>query len=218
VQNRSAQNIFITLEGPDGSGKSTQLQLLGDRLEAEGVHPVRLTREPGGTTLSEQVRKILMDWEGDPDPLVDALLFNAARRRHVTDVIKPALEEGATVVCDRFGDSTLAYQGYGSGGPLDQLRTIIDIATDRLRPVRTVLLDIPVEVGLSRRRGGSAEEMTRFETNDDAHGPAFHQRVREGYLEMATAEPERWRVVDAAREPDQVATSVWESLRDLFEP
>jgi dTMP kinase len=217
VQNRSVHDIFITLEGPDGSGKSTQLRLLGDRLAAEGVHPVKLTREPGGTTLSEQVRKILMDWQGDPDPLVDAMLFNAARRRHVTDVIKPALEEGATVVCDRFGDSTLAYQGYGSGGPLDQLRTIVDIATGSLRPVRTILLDVPFEVGLSRRRGGSATEMTRFETNDDAHGPAFHQRVREGYLEMATGEPERWRVVDAAREPDQVAASVWDAVRDLFE-
>ncbi len=209
--------LFITLEGPDGSGKSTQLRLLGDLLAAEGVQPVKLTREPGGTTLSEQVRKVLMDWQGEPDPLVDALLFNAARRQHVTDVIKPALEAGATVVCDRFGDSTLAYQGYGSGAPLDQLRTIIEIATDRLRPARTILLDIPVEVGLSRRRGGSLDEMTRFETNDDAHGPAFHQRVREGYLEMAAAEPERWRVVDAGREPDQVAASVWDAVRDLFE-
>jgi dTMP kinase len=217
VHNKISPSIFITLEGPDGSGKSTQLRLLGDRLASEGVHPVKLTREPGGTTLSEQVRTVLMDWQGEPDPLVDALLFNAARRQHVTDVIKPALEGGATVVCDRFGDSTLAYQGYGSGAELDQLRTIIDIATDRLRPARTILLDIPVEVGLSRRRGGSAAEMTRFETNDDAHGPAFHQRVRDGYLEMAAAEPERWRVVDAARDPDQVAASVWDAVSDLFE-
>ena len=212
----SPSGIFITLEGPDGSGKSTQLQLLGQRIQALGV-PVRLTREPGGTTLSEQVRKILMDWEGEPDPLIDALLFNAARRRHVNDVIKPALESGSTVVCDRFGDSTLAYQGYGSGAPLDKLRSIIDIATDGLRPARTVLLDIPVELGLARRASGSAAEMTRFETNDEAHGAAFHQRVRDGYLEMAAAEPDRWRVVDASEVPEVVAAAVWDAVRDLFE-
>jgi len=209
--------IFITLEGPDGSGKSTQLQLLGDRIEAVSRSPVRLTREPGGTTLSEQVRQVLMNWQGDPDPIVDALLFNAARRRHMTDVIRPELDQGSVVVCDRFGDSTLAYQGYGSGGALEELRTIILIATGGLRPARTVLLDIPVEVGLARRRGGSEAEMTRFETNDDAHGPAFHQRVRDGYLAMAEAEPDRWRVVDAARDAGEVADSVWTAVRDMFE-
>ena len=207
--------MFITLEGPDGAGKSTQQQLLVERLRSFG-REVIATREPGGTELGERVRTILLEATDVHDPLVDALLFNAARRRLVHDVIDPAIARGDVVVCDRFTDSTLAYQGYGGGAPLDMLRRLAGIATDGLEPDRTVLLDLPTHEGLRRRQGGPQDELTRFET-DAAHGATFHDRVRAGYLELALAEPDRWRVVDASLGPDEVAVSVWEQVRDLFE-
>jgi dTMP kinase len=150
------------------------------------------------------------------DPIVDALLFNAARRALVDEVIRPALARGAVVVCDRFADSTLAYQGYGGEAPLVTLRSLAEVATGGLRPTRTVLLDITVGAGLERRRGGPEEELTRFETSAD-HDRAFHERVREGYLTMAAAEPERWRVVDASGTPGEVAERVWDAVSDLDE-
>jgi dTMP kinase len=149
------------------------------------------------------------------DALTDALLFNAARRQLVRDVLAPALAGGGIVICDRFADSTLAYQGYGSGASLSALRALAEVATDGLRPTRTVLLDLPAEIGLARRFGGSADQLTRFETSD-AFDRAFHERVRAGYLELAAQEPDRWRVVDASLAPDEVASRVWEQVRDLF--
>jgi dTMP kinase len=210
-----ARGIFITLEGPDGAGKSTQQAVLVERIESLGREVVA-TREPGGTVLGERVRTILLEASDVHDPLVDALLFNAARRRLVHDVIAPAMERGAVVVCDRFADSTLAYQGYGGGAAVDVLRTLGDIATDGLRPDRTLLLDLPTHQGLSRRRGGPQEELTRFET-DAAHGATFHDRVRGGYLELAEAEPDRWRIVDASVSEAEVTERVWELVLDLFD-
>jgi dTMP kinase len=207
---------FITLEGPDGAGKSSQAARLAERVERETGREVVLAREPGGTALGERVRQVVLAGDvGGRDPLTDALLFNAARRQIVAEVIAPALVRGAIVVCDRFADSTLAYQGYGSGVPLDALRTLAEVATGGLVPHRTVLLDLPAATGLARRHAGASADLTRFEM-DPAHGVPFHERVRRGYLELARAEPGRWRIVNAAASPETVQAAVWEAVSDLF--
>jgi dTMP kinase len=198
---------FVTFEGPDGSGKSTQAARLAAALEARGVNVV-LTREPGGTVLGERVRAILLDGAGGRhSPRADALLFNAARAQLVDEVIEPALAGGAVVICDRYADSTLAYQGRGSGLPLDQLAEIGGFATRGLEPDLTILLDLQVAAGLARRIAGEPEGMTRFESAD-AFDAAFHERVRAGFLDLARAEPARWRVVDADRDPEAIAVDV----------
>ena len=210
----AAAGLFITLEGPDGAGKSTQQTLLVERIRALG-HDVVSTREPGGTVLGERVRDILMDKAADHDAIIDALLFNAARRAHYREVIRPALDRGVIVVCDRFTDSSLAYQGFGGGAPLDVVSRICEIATDGTRPNRTVLLDISVENGLARKHDGPVEDLTRFETHS-GFDAAFHQRVRDGYKLLAEADTDRWRVVDASRNGDEVAAAVWDAVADLF--
>jgi dTMP kinase len=194
---------FITVEGPDGAGKTTQAEALADHLRERGIDAL-LTREPGGTALGERVRELLLNGGGATvatDPLADALLFNAARRQLVVDVLRPALARGRTVVCARYADSTLAYQGYGAGLPLEQLRAMEAFATDGLAPDLTILLDLSVEAGLGRK---GADEITRFEEFD----LSFHRRVRNGFLALAAASPERFVVIDAARPPDDVATAV----------
>jgi dTMP kinase len=194
---------FITIEGPEGAGKTSQAERLVDRLAASGVD-VRLVREPGSTPLGEAVRALLLhrgDGLGDRHPRVDALLFNAARAQLVADVIRPALDAGTWVVCTRFADSTVAYQGFGGGLPVDELREIERFATGGLRPDLTILLDVPVEVGLRRK---TDDERTRFEDLD----LDFHRRVRDGFRSLAEAEPERWAVVDATAEPGTVADAV----------
>lgn len=205
--------IFITIEGPDGAGKSSQQTLLVERVRGLG-RAVVATREPGGTDLGEGIRAVLLQSSGSHDPIVDALLFNAARRALVEQVIRPGLSRGEVVICDRFADSTLAYQGYGSGVPLATLQSLADVATDGIRPTRTVLIDVSVEAGLARRRRGPEQELTRFESGA-AHDLAFHQRVRAGYLAMAAAEPERWRLVEGSGTPGVVAQRVWGVLSDL---
>lgn len=199
---------FITLEGPDGAGKSSQAARLGAALQERGLL-VTTVREPGGTPIGEAIRALLLDPERDvgQGPLVDALLFVAARAQLVEEVIRPALAEGRIVICDRYADSTLAYQGYGSGLDLGWLASLSARATGGLAPDLTLLLDVPVETGLDRRAGGPAGERTRFE-GASRSDPDFHRRVREGYLELAAAEPGRWRVIDAARDPDLVAADV----------
>lgn len=199
---------FITLEGPDGSGKSSQAARLGAVLRGRGL-PVTTVREPGGTPIGEAIRALLLDAEPDVEqgPLVDALLFVAARAQLVEEVIRPALAEGSIVICDRYADSTLAYQGYGSGLDLGWLESLSARATGGLVPGLTLLLDVPVETGLDRRAGGPAAERTRFE-GAGRHDLDFHRRVREGYLALAAAEPQRWRIIDAARDPDLVAADV----------
>jgi dTMP kinase len=202
VPTRPIVGRFITVEGPDGAGKTLQAQRLAAALEARG-HAVRLTREPGGTALGERLREILL---GSDQPLIspraDALLFNASRAQLVAEVIRPALEAGIVVVGARHADSTLAYQGYGAGLPLAELRALADVATGGVRPDRTILLDLPVELGLSRK---TADGVTRFEAAFDV---AFHQRVRDGFLALAAAEPDRWVVIDAAAALDEVADRV----------
>jgi dTMP kinase len=211
-----ATGTFITLEGPDGAGKSTQARLLVERIGNTG-RDVVLTREPGGTPLGERIRDVLMNApDGSHDALSDALLFNAARARQVSEVIRPALDRGAIVVCDRFSDSTLAYQGFGGGVPIDKLRALAAIAINSITPQRTVLVDLPVADGLERRHTGSRADLTRFETDAAEHGAAFHERVREGYLQMAHDDPGRWRVVDGSGAPEDVAQEVWSAIADLL--
>ena len=195
---------FITVEGPDGAGKTTQAGALADYLRRRGK-AVLLTREPGGTWLGERVRELLLARTGSAaatDPVTDAILFSAARRQLVTEVIRPALAGGRTVICARYADSTLAYQGYGAGVLLERLRVLEALATDGLRPHLTFLLDLPVESGLARKAPG---DMTRFEAEFDL---PFHRRVRDGFLALATASPERFVVVDATRSAEEVATAV----------
>jgi len=185
-------------------------------LRAAG-HDVVTTREPGGTIVGESVREVLMySPAGSLDAATDALLFNAARRRNTSEVIRPALERGSVVICDRYGDSTRAYQGYGGGVPMAQLDDVIALATGGLVPTRTILVDVPVEAGLARRHAGESRGLTRFETDDEAHGKPFHERVRDGYHQMAAADPVRWRIVDGTRAPDEVAEQIWEAVADLF--
>ncbi len=192
---------FITLEGPEGAGKTVLARRLADALGGRG-HAVRLTREPGGTVLGERVRALLLERSPEDglaiDARADALLFNAARAQLVAEVIRPALEAGEVVVCARFADSTLAYQGYGAGLPLDELRALARIATGGLMPDLTLLLDVDPELGLRRKSPGA---QNRFEAAFDLD---FHRRVRAGFLELAGQGPERWRVIDSSRHVDRV--------------
>lgn len=196
---------FITIEGPEGAGKTTQAGRLEAYLNGSGIPTIR-TREPGGTVLGERIRVLLLDpaaQERPVDPLADALLFNAARRQLVEEVIRPALADGTSVVCARFADSTLAYQGYGSGLSLDDLRTLQAVATGGLTPDLTLLLDLPPEVGLRRK---APDDQTRFELAFDLD---FHRRVREGFLAIAAGEPARIDMIAADASP----TDVWEAIR-----
>jgi dTMP kinase len=198
---------FIALEGPDGAGKSVQAARLVDALRAAG-HPVTFTREPGGTHLGEQIREVVLN--PGPTPRsgeADALLFHAARAQNVRDVIRPALARGDLVVTDRFLWSSRAYQGYGSGVPLHLLDALEELSVGPTRPGLVVLVDAPVEVGLARRVVGPTEGKTRFE-DLERHDRAFHERVRNGYLAMAGADPDRWRVVDGDRTMDVIARDV----------
>lgn len=194
--------MFITFEGPEGSGKTSQLPGLEKYLEGEGYQVVR-TREPGGTKISDQIRAVLTDLGNkELHPRTEILLFLAARAQLVEQVIKPALAEGKLVLCDRYGDSTLAYQGYGHGLDLEALRSMLAFATDNLKPDLTVYLDIDVEAGLQRKR--RVDEWNRL----DAYEISFHQRVRDGYHQLMAQEPGRWVMVDAALPKDEVQIQI----------
>lgn len=190
-----ARGRFITVEGPDGSGKTTAARHLAEWLRGRGVATV-LTREPGGTPLGDEVRRLVLhlrDVSDDLDPRADALLFAAGRAQHVARVIRPALERGEWVVCARFSDSSLAYQGAAYGNDLEDVRRLQAFATGGLVPDLTLLVDVPVEVGLERTRRRA--EWNRFEDTEEL---AFFERVRGAYLDLAAAEPRRVRLVDGS--------------------
>jgi len=189
---------FVTIEGPEGAGKTVVAKRLAAALEARGQR-VLLTREPGGTPLGERLRTLLLAANGAPTTSrTDAILFNAARSQLVSEVIRPALDAGVVVLCARFTDSTLAYQGYGAGLPLDDLRALARVATGGLVPDLTLLLDVDPALGLRRK---AEADRTRFEAAFDLE---FHRRVRAGFLTLAAAEPTRFRVVDSGRHIDAV--------------
>ena len=187
--------MFITLEGTEGCGKTSQVAPLAEYLRLQGWD-VLTTREPGGTPIGEQIRDVLHSLDNtEMHARTEILLFQAARAQHVEQVIRPHLERGGVVMCDRYADSTVAYQGYGREQPLEPLRSLVDYATGGLKPDLTLLLDLDVEVGLRRRAKGG--EWNRL----DALEVAFYQRVRQGYFELVRAEPERWVVIDASVSP-----------------
>jgi dTMP kinase len=199
---RRPGGFFITFEGPEGSGKSTQSNRLEVRLNLAGVVTVTV-REPGGTELGEQVRKTLLGFNRlKVSSWSEACLFSAARAQLATEVIGPTLQAGHVVICDRYSDSTMAYQGYGRGLDLQLLRALQDAVTGGVRPQLTFLLDLPVEEGLQRIPQEHRDRLDR-EVMD------FHRRVREGYQQLAAKEPDRWVTVDARRAPDNVADEVF---------
>jgi len=201
--------LFIVFEGGEGCGKSTQTRALYRRLSKDGFGAV-LTREPGGTRLGERVRRHLKQTDETPiSPLAELFLIATARAQLVSEVIRPELEKGKTVICDRFTPSTLAYQGYGRGLDTDAIRDVNDIATDGMSPDLIVLLDIPVEAGLSRKK---SRERDRFESES----LAFHSRVRRGYLDLAEADPRRWLVVDGRLPRKAIESAIWERVSALL--
>jgi dTMP kinase len=195
--------LFITFEGPDGCGKSTQIAPLADYLRTKG-HEVYTTREPGGTEISDQVRQIIMAMKNTSmHPRTELLLFLSARAQLVEEVIRPRLAAGEVVISDRYGDSTLAYQGYGHGVDRDVIRNLLSFATGGLIPDLTLLLDVDAETGLLRRQTGGGE-WNRL----DAYQLEFHRRVRSGYHELAALEPSRWVTVDAEQTPEMVQLAI----------
>jgi dTMP kinase len=202
------RGFFITFEGIEGSGKTTQISLLSDYLAARG-RSVRLTREPGGTPIGDQVRKILLDPANTAlDPRAELLLYAAGRAQHLAELIRPALEGGATVLCDRFSDATEAYQGHGRGLDLELIGNLDRLVTGGMRPDLTILLDIDASEGLSRARGRNSRHGLETEARFENEQLPFHERVRQGYLELARREPGRFRVVDASRQPEAVHREV----------
>lgn len=195
--------MFITLEGPEGSGKTSQLPALAEFLRGAG-YDIIITREPGGTAVGDQIRAVLMNLKNESIvPRTEILLFLAARAQHVEELIRPALAAGKVVLCDRYGDSTLAYQGFGHRTDLKTLQTLQDFSTGGLKPDLTLLVDVPVEVGMARKRANSSE-WNRL----DAYDLAFHERVRQGYFALAEAEPDRWIIIDATEEKEQVQVAL----------
>jgi dTMP kinase len=199
--------MFITFEGPDGSGKTTQISPLSDYLIQNG-YSVLITREPGGTVIGDQIRQVLSDLKNTGmHPRSETLLFLAARAQLVEQVIKPNLEKGFIVLCDRYADSTMAYQGYGHQNDLGQIKNLINFATGGLTPDLTLLFDMDVEEGLQRKAHGS--EWNRL----DAYSLEFHQRVRKGYQIMVESEPDRWVKIEAGQSPEKIRVAIREAVQ-----
>ena len=205
------RGLLITLEGIEGSGKSTQAKLLHANFKKHNL-PVELTREPGGTRIAETIRQILLnDENSDIRPLTELLLYEAARAQHVDEIIKPALLSGKTVISDRYVDSTTAYQGAGRSIPLQTIQTLHEIATQGIWPNLTLVLDVPIKEGLKRVQ--TAGKLDRME-----HEPeSFHERVRDFFLVLAKQEPERIRVIDGSRCPQVIADEIWEVVMSFWE-
>lgn len=202
---------FITLEGGEGTGKSTQAKRLAQSLESLGK-PVLVTREPGGSPGAEEIRKLIV--EGEPgrwDALTEMLLLFAARADHVARTIRPALRSGKFVICDRFTDSTYAYQGVGRDTPRETIRRIESVVLEDFKPDLTLVLDLPVEIGLKRAEARGAAE-TRFEK----FAPDFHERLRQAFLDIARRAPDRCVVIDASGNEDEVAEAIWQAVARRF--
>lgn len=194
--------MFITFEGPEGSGKSSQLPDLASFLKERGCDVV-CTREPGGTKIGDQIRQVLVCMENvELHPRTEILLFQAARAQLVEELILPSLKQGKVVLCDRYGDSTLAYQGYGHGLDQEKLKMMLEFATGGLKPDLTILLDVDVMTGLKRKK--AKDEWNRL----DAYEISFHERVREGYHHLAAEDKKRWRVVDASQSMKKVQEEI----------
>jgi len=207
-----ARGRFITFEGGEGAGKSTQAAWLASRLETRR-QTVVLTREPGGSPESEAIRGLLLDPARDWAPLSEALLHAAARREHLRQTIRPALERGAWVICDRFADSTVAYQGYGLGLDQDAIACLQELVVEDTWPDLTFVLDLPPAAGFVRVHGrGAAGD--RYESQNEA----FHARVRQGFLDIAARAPERCVVIDATRSAEAVSASVWRTIEERLGP
>ena len=210
-----AAGRFITFEGGEGCGKSTQIRILAERLRAAGKD-VLLTREPGGTELAEKIRALVREESADPPNIrAETLLFLASRAQVVENVIRPALAAGTWVLCDRFADSTFAYQGYGRGLDLDEIKRINFFATGGLVPDRTVLLDVSPEVSAKRMRAREVATNTDADRMEKA-GDDFHARLKKGFLELAAAEPERFAVISADGGVEEVGEAVWNSLQHML--
>lgn len=204
---------FITFEGIDGSGKSTQLRLLGNFLRANGCDAL-LTREPGGTTLGLRLRAALLDAMEEVDPLTELLVFAADRAQHVRRLVRPALEAGRLVISDRYADATVAYQGAGRGFPPDLISQIVYLATDGLKPDLTLLFDLPIEESTSRTARRSTSKTSARVSRDrlDIEKADFHARVRDAYLQIAFAEPERVRLIDTSGPVEETQERVKEII------
>ena len=211
--------MFITFEGVEGSGKTSQIGSVAGYMKKRGL-PFRLTREPGGTVIGKSIRAILLNPEhGALDPVAELLLYAADRVQHVREVIAPALADGKIVLCDRYFDATLAYQGYARGIDMDVIIRIHQMVLDGLMPDLTFLFDLPVEIGLTRAWGQVKNgSRTGGETRFEKEKLDFHRKVRSGYLELATKEPKRIRVIDAERSEEEVLTSILAILSDLLTP
>jgi len=202
------KGTFITFEGIEGSGKSTQIALLANYLTARGVRHV-LTREPGGTLIGDQIRKILLDPANKAlDPAAELLLYAASRAQHLREIIIPALASGANVLCDRFSDATLAYQGYGRGLDIEMIRALDRIVTAGMRPDLTLLFDIEAASSIARARGRNNSRGLEAEARFENEELAFHERVRRGYLALVAQEPERIQVVDASSSAEAIQAKV----------
>lgn len=207
-------SCFITFEGSEGSGKTSQLKELAKWLQSEG-HKVLVTREPGGTLIGDLIRDILLDpAHKEMEATTEILLFSAARAQLVGQVIRPHLSEGGIVLCDRYSDSTLAYQGFGRGLELSTLRVITSFATSGLQPALKIYLDVPVEEGLDRRQKAEGSEWNRL----DAEALTFHQKVRRGYLSLIADEPHRWAVIDAIQPFEVVQQAIRDRIAPLLTP
>lgn len=202
-------SLFITFEGGEGCGKSTQSRRLFHRLQKLAI-PAQLIHEPGVTALGDKIRRLLKWSQGvNISPVAELLMFNAARAQLVDEVIKPALKKEAIVICDRYADSTTAYQGYGRGIEMGVVAAANKIGTQGLAPDLVILLDMPVEEGLARKKH---EQADRFQKES----LSFHRRIREGYLKLAAAEPERWLVIDATRGKEEIADMIWRTVSRLL--
>ncbi|XUX01364.1 MAG: dTMP kinase [Dehalogenimonas sp.] len=203
-------SLFITFEGGEGSGKSTQASALSERLNTSGIETLH-THEPGGTGLGEKITQLLK-WSEDEriSPLAEVMLFNASRAELVSRIIKPALASGKMVVCDRYVDSTLVYQGYGRGLAVSTVKAVNSMATQGLMPDLTFLLDLPVDEGMGRKRGTKADRFEKESTD-------FHRRVRDGYRALAATEPSRWVVIDALLPKEDIANIIWNKILAALE-